>query len=174
MIYRVLSLFLLLQLQLFGAQYNSTIIELEAKLFPKMLMLSEDLDKNASSLEIVIVAQECALYSAKLFKESIEKTYSQNLVSKKILVNIVEFENLSGKPDGIIVLYHPDKELHAIAKWANTQKIPSFSYDPAHLEFGILGSLYFGVQTKPYLNKEVLKKYNFTFNPYLLELSKFY
>jgi len=171
---RVFALFLLLQLQLLGAHYNSTIIELEAKLFPKMLMLSSDIRKNAKQFEIVILAKEEEERYAALFVENIKQSYAEKIMGKKLLVRSVTFKKLEGEPDGIIVLYHSDKELQAIANWANKRKIPSFAYDPAHLEFGILGSLYIGAQAKPYLNKETIKKYDFKINTHLLVLCKFY
>lgn len=174
MILRVFALFLSLQIQIFGAQYNSTIIELEARLFPKMLMLSSQEQKNLPRFEILILSKEHDTLSANLFKEAIQENYAKKIMGKQLRVEIAEFKELQREPDGIIVLYHSKKELKAIATWANEKKIPSFSYDPAHLECGILGSLYIGALTKPYLNKAIIKKYGFKINPYLLQLSKFY
>ena len=171
---RVFALLLLLSFKLFGAHYNSTIIELEAKLFPKMLMLCSQQEKSATHFEIVIIAKEHDYTQAKIFKGTIEETYTKKLMGKILEVKIVEFQKLESKPDGVIVFYHSSQELKKIAQWANKEKVPSLSYDPAHLEFGILGSLYIGAITKPYLNKETIKHYGFLINPYLLELSKFY
>jgi len=173
MILRVFALFLSLQLQIFASSYNSTIIELEAKLFPKMLMLSEDIYKHNTYLHICIISQEKDMQYAKEFQMLIEKNYKEKLMNKEIKVSIREFKNISNYPDGLIVLNHPDEELLRIANWANSNKIVSLAYDPSYLEFGILGSIYIGVSTKPYLNKHTIKKYKFMFNPYLLELSKF-
>jgi len=173
MILRVLTLFILVQMQIFAANYNSTIVELEAKLFPKMLMLSEDLNKESHNLDIYIVAQEIDFTQAKVFKETIESIYTEKLMNKNVRVSIKDFDSIDNYPDGIIVLYHSYEETLQIANWANSNKIVSFAYDPSYLDFGILASIYIGVSTKPYLNKYVIKKYNFNFNPYLLELSKF-
>jgi len=174
MIQRLFALLLSLQLQLFGAQYNATIIELEAKLFPKMLMLSTNKDRASASVEIVIISRECGVYNAKLFKKAIESNYKEGLMGKNLLVSVSTFEDIEGKPDGVIVLYHPKEKLISIAQWANERKIPSFAYDPAHLEYGFLASLYIGAQTKPYLNRATIKEYDFSINPHLLKLSKFF
>lgn len=175
MITRVFALLLFLSLQLSASQYNSTVIELEAKLFPKMLLLSENIKKHASTLHIVIIAKDSANYSARVFKENIEKNYAKKLQNREVVVQIKEFTDAKkSNADGVIVLYHSAEELTKIATWANEHKIPSFAYDPAHLEYGILASLYIGATTKPYLNKNTISKYNFSFDPYLLKLSKFY
>lgn len=174
MIHKVFLFLLALHLQLFGAHYNTTIIELEAKLFPKMLVLSTDQSINASKIELVILAKEEDEHYSEFFVEKIKESYAQKIMNKELLVSTTTFEKLQGEPDGIIVLYHSDRELKHIAKWANERKIPTFAYDPAHLAFGIFASLYIGAQTKPYLNKEIIKKYCFKINPHLIMLSKFY
>ena len=173
MMQRVFSLLLLLQVYIFAAHYNPTIIELEAKLFPKMLVLSEELKKDAPNLYICIITKETDMRHAQLFKEIIQKNYKEKLTGKNVVVTIRNFDDIEHYPDGIIVLQHTQKEIERIANWANANKIVSFSYDPTYLEHGILASLYIGVSTKPYLNREIIKKYKFRFNPYLLELSKF-
>jgi hypothetical protein len=173
MIKKLLVSLLLVQLQVFANHYKSTIIELEAKLFPKMLMLSEDIKKDSQYLHIYIIAQEKDMNRAKEFKTAIESNYKEKLMNKTVKVYIQEFHSIENYPDGIIVLHHSQEELLRISNWANANKIVSFSYEPSYLDFGILGSLYIGASTKPYLNKKVIKKYKFNFNPYLLELSKF-
>lgn len=172
--YKLFAFLLSLSLQLAASQYNSTIIELEAKLFPKMMLLSEDIDKNSSVIEIFIIAKESAEYSAKLFQKNIEKNYAKRIRNKNFKVTIKAFEDINSHPDAIITLYHSDNEIQKIAQWANKNKIPSFCYDPTDLENGILASLYIGATTKPYLNKITINRYSFSFDPYLLKLSKFY
>ena len=173
MIQKALALFLLLQLQIFGANYNSTVIELEAKLFPKMILLSEDIDKNSPSLIIYILTQEEDLDYANEFKEAIQTNYPDKLMGKTLHVFVKQFDSEQKRPDAMIILYHPNEELEKIALWANNKRIITLAYDPSYMNLGILASIYLGVSTKPYLNSEIMKTYNFNFNPYLLELSKF-
>ena len=93
---------------------------------------------------------------------------------KKIIVSISEFNDPNiNFPDAVIVLSHEDKELQKIASWANKNTIVSFAYDPSYLNYNLLASIYIGKSTKPYLNRKIIKKYNFIFDPYLLQLSKF-
>lgn len=163
----------LLSLQLFASQYNSTVFELEAKLFPKIVILSENIKTESKNLILYIVAKEEDTYDALEFKEAIELAYPNKLMNKVVKVFVKEFNALEGNPDAIIVFQNSEDEIRKIAKWANTNKIISLSYDPSYLDYNILSSIYIGRSIKPYLNRKIMQKYNFSFNPYLLELSKF-
>lgn len=174
MIQRVFALLLLAQIALVASHYNSTLMELEAKLFVKMALLSQDINKSKTTLDITIVTQKHDSYYATEFKNLIEQNYSENIMQKKVLVRIEEFEKLSYDTEVLIFLHAPEKLLRKLIATANSKKIMTFSYEPSYLVYGVLGSLYIGVSTKPLLNKDVIREYGFTFNPYLLELSKFY
>lgn len=163
----------LLSMKLFASQYNSTVFELEAKLFPKIVMLSENTSRESQSLILYIIAKKEDTYDAQEFKEAIETNYPKKLMNKVVRVFIKEFDNFKQDPDGIIVLHNEQKEILEVAEWANQNKIVSLAYDPSYLKYNILGSIYIGRSVKPYLNREMMQKYNFNFNPYLLELSKF-
>jgi hypothetical protein len=168
-----LSFLLLSALPLFATQYNSTVLELEAKLFPKIILLNDNIDKKVKNLQIFIISKKIDFDTAYELQKSIEFYYPDTLMGKKIFIHVQEFEKFTILPDALIVLYHENKILQEIALWANTHKVVTLGYDPYYMDYGILGSLYIGKNTKPYLNKKVIQKYNFTFNPYLLELSKF-
>jgi hypothetical protein len=174
MIHRFFSLLLLAQLHLFASQYNSTIIELQAKLFPKILLLSENVNKDSQTLHICILTKENDIHTAQEFKKAIKRYYKEPIMEKTVFVSISRFDEIALYPDGIIVLNHTQEEMLRIANWANANNIVSFSYDPSQLEYGILASLYIGATTKPYLNKKIIKKHGFSLNAYLLKLSKFY
>ena len=173
MIQRVLTLFLILSLQLWAIQYKPTVLELEAKLFPKMVLLNTDIDKSSDTLQIYIIIKEWDLYTALELQKDIELNYPDKISGKKIVVSVEEFQEFQTLPDAIIVLHHNSEELTKIANWANRHKIISLAYDPSYMQYGILASLYLGKATKPYLNREIIQKYGFKFSPYLLKLSKF-
>ena len=175
MIKKLLTLLLVLSLKLFATQYDDTILALEAKIFVKMTLLSEDRDTTRDdTLRIFIIARECDIKTAQKFKSLIADRYPHKVLGKKVSVQIKEFTPSMTYPDAIIVLKHSQLQLQEIASWANEHKVISYAYDPAYMRTGILASLYIGKCLKPYLNKAIMHKYHFKFNPYLLELSKFY
>ena len=174
MIQKLLFLCLLLVANLSALEYDETILELEAKLFPKIILLSDGIRQESETLTIYIIAQELDQESAEYLKEHILSNYPKKISGKKIEVSIKEFMAFKKKPDAIIVLDHDGQSLTKIANWANTHKVISLAYDPYYMSYGLLASLHIGKATKPYLNSAVIKKYNFSFNPYLLKLSKFF
>lgn len=158
----------------YSKYYDNNIMTIEAKLFPKILVLEESIKENSSGkLIIAIVANKENLYAAMIFKNKILSNYPNTIDGKKVTVYVSNFKNLNKEHiDGIIVLGHASEELKEIALWANQNKIVSFVYDYSNLKYGFLASIYIGKTTKPYLNKSTILKYNFTFDAYLLQLSK--
>ena len=174
MIQRLFLLYLLLISSLSALEYDTTILELEAKIFPKMILYSDTIDKKSTTLRIFIIAQEIDKKSAEYFQDLILTNYPQKISGKRVEVTIHTFTKLEQTPDAIIVLDHPEETLYKIALWANEKRVVSLAYDPYYMSYGLSASLYIGKTVKPYLNSVTLKKYNFNFNPYLLKLSKFY
>lgn len=170
-----LFIFTLLSVALFARQYDTVVFDIEAKLFPKMMFLEKNIQKKIDSqISVVIIAEEIDFEKATEFKNKIEQKYPNGIKNKTINISIKPFhENIATNIDAIIVLSHEPEMIQTIASWANARKILSFSYDPADLNNGILASIYIGKSTKPYLNAEIIKEYDFIFDSYLLQLSKF-
>ena len=171
---KVLVLLVLLSLQLFARQYDNTILDIEAKLFPKIAMLEKHIkNKDSAVLSLVIYTQEIDLEVAEKFKEKILNNYPNLLSDKKVNVSIEKnMSSLSSDIDALIVLNHSEEDLLKLTSWSNRRTILSFSYDPADLEYNVIASIHIGSSTKPYLNTTVIKEHNFKFNSYLLQLSK--
>ena len=172
---KIFLLILLFCLQLSAREYNSDIIDIEAKLFVKIALLEAHIQKSEDPrLNIYILAKEIDSKAANLFRSAIEADYPQKVLNKKVVVTIARFsQTMQKRPAAVIVLRHTPQELQAIATWANKNQILSFAYDPAYLKYGLLASLYFGQTTKPYFNKRTIQDYGFVFDPYLMQLSKF-
>ena len=176
LIKRATLLFLLLSTILSAKQYDTTIMAIEAKLFPKIALLEQHIKNSGSpTLKITILAIDTDFRAAERFKRQIESTYPNGIAKRKLLVNISKFIPAHiGKPDAVIVLSHRPDQLKSVASWANRNQIVSFAYDPFHLGYGLLTSIYFGKTTKPYLNQKAIRENNFLYDHYLLRLSKFY
>lgn len=156
-------------------EYDDTVMDIEAKIFPKIAILEEKIAQNASPyLTIAIVYKEPDYDVAQRFKQKIEATYPNKIRAKKVRVTLVEFGSTHiSDTDALLVLAHEAQELETIAIWANKHKMLTFAYEPAYLEYGLIASIYIGRTTKPYLNAQAIKKYDFVFDSYLLQLSKF-
>ena len=175
MIQRVLTLLLILSAQIFAYSYDDTIIAIEAKLFPKIILLEENLEKSQKNeIKIIILSSKIDQKVAFRFKHAIEKNYPNKLAGKKLIVTVENFAQAKNHiSDAIIILNHSKEDVIQIAQWANKNNIISFSYDPYYLEYGVLASIYIGKTTKPFLNSKIMKEYDFNFNAFLLQLCKF-
>jgi len=175
MIQVAVFLLLFVSTQIFAGQYDKTIIYIESKIFPKVTLLEESVKNSTSTyLHIGIITKTIDLEIAHQFAENIKSIYPNLLRNKSLVITITQFSNsIQNKPDAIIVLNHSKEEIEEIASWANNNKILSFSYDPFYMQYGLVSSIYIGKTTKPYLNKQAIKKYDFSFDPYLMNLSKF-
>jgi hypothetical protein len=172
---RFFVLFLVLSALLGATEYDDTVMNIEAKLFPKIALLEERIANKASpNLTITIIYTESDYDVAQNFKQKIESCYPNKLRDKKLVVSLAQFGHTHiTDTDALLVLSHEPQELEKIALWANKNKIVTFAYEPAFLEYGLTASIYIGKATKPYLNNTIIKKYGFIFDPYLLQLSKF-
>ncbi len=171
------SIFLLGTLvSLLGAAYNPTIMAIEAKLFPKIALLEQHVkSRTSTSLKITIVSIESEREFAVQFKERMEKAYPNGILGRSLQIGIEPFSKTMDEDHHVlIVLTHSDRQLKKIAQWANEKKIVTMAYDPYHLKYGLLVSIYFGKTAQPYINRKVSNEVDFEFDHYLLNLAKFY
>ncbi len=175
MIIRTLLLFFIALTLVWAKEYDTTVMAIQAKLFPKIALLEQQIkSSDAGTLSITILAIDSDYRAALRYKKQIETTYPKGLRGRAIVVSIAKFNAGLDAPDAIIVLSHRPEVLKEIASWANANRIVSFTYEPYQLRDGFLASIYFGKSAKPYLNRDVMQRSGFVFDPYLLDLSKFY
>lgn len=172
---KVFLFIILLSLQLFSRQYDETLLSIEAKLFPKIVVLEQHIKQKVSShLSFVIITQEIDQEIAQDFKSKILEAYPDKLLNKKIQIEIKSIDDVLDRNLDAIIFLHVEKEkLASLTSWTNRHNIVTLSYDSIDLDYGVVASIYIGKSTKPYLNTSVIKKYNFIFDSYLLRLSKF-
>jgi hypothetical protein len=174
---RLVSLLLLFVALLPAKQYDTNVMAIQAKLFPKIALLEQQVkNRTADTLNIAIVAVETDYKAAEQFKAMIIKNYPDGILGRRLNISVTTFTPLLSDqaPNAVIVLSHRTDTLQAIASWANEQRIVSFAYDPYHLREGLLVSIFFGKSAQPYLNRHTIQQYHFVFDHYLLKLSKFY
>ena len=175
---RILTLLLLFAALLPAKQYDTNVMAIQAKLFPKIALLEQHVkNRTEQTLKIAVIAVDTDYKAARQFKGIIENTYPDGILGRKLHVFVTNF--IPGfiadcPPDAVIVLSHRTETLREIAAWANERQIVSFAYDPYHLREGFLVSIFFGKSAQPYLNRDAIKQYHFRFDHYLLKLSKFY
>ena len=171
-------LLLLIPFLLWGTTYDSTLLQIGAKLFPKVVLMEKGTkERIQTSVHFVIITTPTNKEAAQRLSEMIERQYGGVLSNYSLTLSILSpKEALEVKnAHGFILLMEPNEGiLIPLLEHAHQNKTLTFSFDPALLQKGAAISLYIGRSVKPYINLTVLKEVPFTFEYGFLKLSQPY
>ncbi|MDD5716564.1 MAG: hypothetical protein PHW64_02080 [Sulfuricurvum sp.] len=168
----------LLPVLLWGTTYDSTLLQIGAKVFPKIALMEKGTkERIQKTVHIVIVTVPSNRQTAQQLAEMIEYQYHGTLSNYSLTCSVVSAkEGLEIKnAHGFILLMEPDENiLPLLLEYAHKNRILTFSFDPLMLQKGAAVSLYIGRSVKPYINLSILKEVPFTFEYAFLKLSQPY
>lgn len=174
---KIILLFLIPFL-LSATTYDSTLLQIGAKLFPKIVLMEKGTkERIQTTVNIVIVTVPSNKQTAQQLAEMIERQYHGTLSNYALACSVVTAkEGLEVKnAHGFLLLMEPDESLlPLLLEQAHKNKILTFSFDPLLLPKGAAVSLYIGRSVKPYINLSTLKEVPFTFEYGFLKLSQPY
>jgi len=163
---------------LWGTTYDSTLLQIGAKLFPKVALMEKGTkERIQSTVNFVIVTVPSNKEVAQRLSEMIQRQYGEALSHYSLTLTIVSpKEALEIKnAHGFILLMEPDEGLlPALLEHAHQNKILTFCFDFSLMQKGAAISLYIGKNVKPYINLTILKQVPFTFEYGFLKLSQPY
>lgn len=151
-------LILILVIGLF-AQISDNLLYIEAKLYPKMIMLSNGFYYK-NKIKIALIANEKTIKEAEKFKSFIK--------SSKFDVKIIK--NVDLNYDVYILTYDIDNKI--IQKLIKHKKL-IFALDPALIKKSMF-SVYIGVRVYPLINPNLIKAANININPVIFKVAKIY
>jgi len=152
--------FFLFSVLLFAAALNEDLLYIEAKLYPKIMMLTQNLS-NKSTIKIAVVSNNNTISLSKKYKDYFPH-------NKKFLISVIKKITLNY--DVYIFTYTPKKE--DIKKLIKSRKI-IFTLLPNNVKNAMFG-IYIGVRVYPYINPALLKEANIIINPIILKVGKIY
>ena len=163
---------------LWGTTYDSILLQIGAKLFPKVILMEKGTtDRIQSVVNLVIVTVPANKEAAQRLSGMIERQYGGVLSNHSLDVSVASpKEALTLKNvHGFILLIDPDESsLPTLLEHTHQNKILTFSFDPELMKKGSAVSLYIGRSVKPYINLTILKQVPFTFEYGFLKLSQPY
>ena len=166
---------LVIPLTLFGTSYDTPLLQISSKLFPKILFMEKGTkERIQSSIHFVIIASHANQEAARHFSNMMQNQYPDGINDHSLRISIVSArEALSMKNvHGMILMIPPDENiLESLIEHTYENKILTFCFDPSLLRNGAVISLYIGKNVKPYLNISALKKASFTFEYSFIKLS---
>lgn len=175
---RKFILLFLLPCILWGSTYDSALLQIGVKLFPKVALMEQGTkERIQSSVNFFIIASPPHKEDAQQLSMMFERQYGGVLSNYSLSFKIISpKEALEIKhAHGFILLMEPeDSMLPLLLENAHKNKTLTFCFDPALLQKGADVSLYIGRSVKPYVNLTTLKQVPFTFEYGFLKLSQPY
>ncbi|WP_198305784.1 hypothetical protein [Arcobacter vandammei] len=140
--------------------YNPKILDIQAKVFPKIIISDNDFEKKLIDNKIVLTLfyEEIDLNTAQSLKEKIEKNY-EILKDLPFEVNLQKYSDF--RSDNLSTAY-----LFLLGKKENITQISnileknsrlSFAYDDSYLDFGVIFALKISAKIDIFLNLQALK-----------------
>ena len=162
---------------LFGFEYDNILLQTQATIYPKIILLDKKLPHKLINNEIVytIICETGDYQTALKVKKMINQTfhhYLGNYVYQVKIVKCTDFSTLK-KTTAIYVL-SPCENIKEIATFAKKRGIISFAYDFNDLKKGLLISLNIEREIVFYLNKDVLNREKIELVDSFLQMVQFF
>ena len=138
---------------------NKDLLFIEAKIYPKIIMLINNLN-NKNKISIAIIANKNNFKTAKILKKFMKNS--------KLKIDITTKVDL--KHDVYILTNNLSKK--TIEKLVKHKKI-LFSVSPKNINISMF-SIYIGAKVYPYINPYLIKKANIKIDPIIFKVGKIY
>jgi len=176
---RVQSFFLLLIItaqNLFSMSYDDDVLDIFAKLSPRMLLMSSPLKSKDDTLSICLLHQSVDAQSTSYFEQKVHQNYKQGIKNFQLHLKKVLFSEIEscGSSDMLFLFRSNEEELEKTLLYAKEHNILTIAYDAKALESGVDVSLYFGRKVVPYVNMASIKSKDISLNNVFLRISKIY
>lgn len=169
-------LLLLLTAQLFGQELNYLLLRAQASIFPKIMLLDQDVSKKVSdkTIFLIVIHNNEEEKSAQKLKELINDTYKGELGSYNFIVELANSQKNAEINYGTAYYFFSLKEnaKKQILSEAKSKNRISFGYDNENFNGGILISMMLKEKTYIYLNRTSLSDYNISFTPVFYKIIK--
>ena len=167
---------ILFSISLFSAEYDSLLLRAQASIFPKIMLLDNDISNKINDKELVlsIVYEDTEYLSAKKFKKMIDSEHKNSLgdlIFESRLVNIKDFNTKQTSAAYYVFDTRSSDIKKVISHAKDTQRI-CFGYNYKDFDENILISLFVKEKMYIYLNKSVLQDYDIKFTPIFYKIVK--
>lgn len=171
----MLRLWFLLSIFLIFAQADDNVLlNTHIKMIPKIMVLDQKAASRSNTGILAIVYEPNRKVLAQKIADEINQSYNGKVGNLNFLAIAINVDDLFSRKDisFVYLTSMSNRSVDKIAAWSILGSIPTFSYDLADLERGILGSIVIERSTVIYINKNVLKEGKFRFNDTLFQLAR--
>ncbi len=159
----------------FAEPYNSGMIDMHAKVFPKMLLSDTKIDDKLvnGAIKIIILYSDEDLVVANKLKAQMIRLYPL-LKEHPVYVVLKEYEQFD--PAEITTAYYEllgdKKSIQNVNNSAQKSSRITFAYESDYLDYGTLMSLYVSDKVSPYISAEALKQSNIVLDNIIYKIAK--
>jgi len=153
------KLIIILLATILFAHLNKEVLLIEAKLYPKIIMLIDNF-RYKKTIKIAIVANKQTYNYANFLKKLMQ--------NKNFKINIIK--KINNSYDVYILTHHINKNI--INNLIKKKKV-IFSVCPENINISMF-SIYIGARVYPYLNPYLIKKANLKIDPIIFKVGKIY
>lgn len=172
---RYLILFLSLFLSAFANPYTTGMIDIHAKVFPKILLSDTKIDDKLvnGAVKIIILYSEDDIKVAYQLKTQMLHFYP---LLKEYPFHVLLKEYKYFDPTEAATAYYEllgdKRSIISVNKSAQKNARITFSYDSDYLDYGTLMSLYVSNKVSPYINTEALKQSNIVLDNIIYKIAE--
>ncbi len=174
---RILLLLWLGTVTLFGYSYDRLLLEAEASVFPKLLLLSKHPETLTveGKLRFFILYEEEDWPAAEHLRQEMLQHYRRDESPYALDVRLLAFEAVDHieRASALMALYSSERYPDVVRR-AKKLHIPSFVFDTAYLGEGFLFSLSIEHAVTVYLNASQLPGYGIAFSDALYQIVRLY
>ncbi|MCK5001469.1 MAG: hypothetical protein KAS57_00485 [Gammaproteobacteria bacterium] len=172
----LLFVLMMMACQVLADRYDPLLLRAQATIFPKIILLDQDLEKKTPGNEVIItiVSTIHDSHAANKLKQFVEDKYSSSLGNKKLIVNVSTFDEFEQESlaSAYIVLNGSELSVGKIVSYASSHERIVFSYSYSEFIYDVLISLHVKEKTYVYLNKSAMQLYGIRFMPVFYKITK--
>jgi hypothetical protein len=155
---------------------DSFLLNAHIRMLPKIMALDTRLSKTPTSKAIFAVAYDVTRKTnAQFIADEINKFHNGKISNIPFTAVALSIEEITERKDiafVYVIQRCSPKSLKKVAEWGINNSVPTFSYDVADLEYGLLGSIAIERSSIIYINKNTLKEGKFHFDKTLYLIAR--
>lgn len=164
-------------LYLCGYQYETVLLKTQAKLTPRLLLMTDGVAFEAQNRFTVCIVREPGEEAvAGTFRDTLLAYYPSGWQYHTMQIVESPYETLEETCAGSEVLYllnSSEANVRRAVAFATAKRKLTVSYENSYLSYGVLLSLHVGRSVRPYLNLLQAKRAHIRFDSDLKRISKF-
>lgn len=157
-----------------AAAYDQDVLNIFAKLLPRMILMSSQKDHLKDQIDICILHDSIDEQISRSFIENLNNSYPNGIKNYPLKLTNSSYSNIAACKNSplIFMLDSSEENIEKALIYAYNHTAMSISYNPKYLDNGVNASLFLGRKVTPYINLYSARKNQIEFDNLLIRISK--